>query len=117
MSEHPQIKEEFDERLVDALKKALQYDGTDRPALVARIPVICNDIRLIKERGDSIMNWIRASALTLVMAIVAVAVAWGSLSNQVKTNTQRISEFNLKQNADIESAVQKGVEQALKNMR
>lgn len=35
-------------QLVEALRDALTYPGDDRPALVARIPVICNDIRWIK---------------------------------------------------------------------
>ncbi len=33
---------------IQALHEALTYSGGDRPALVARIPVICNDIRWIK---------------------------------------------------------------------
>lgn len=41
---------EIDEnKLIEGLKKALTYDGPDRPALIARIPVICNDIRWIKQ--------------------------------------------------------------------
>ena len=41
-------KDELTEALTEALKNALTYDKPDRPALVARIPVICNDIRWIK---------------------------------------------------------------------
>ena len=43
------------EELAATLKEALTYDKPDRPALVARIPVICNDIRSIRED----ISWIK----------------------------------------------------------
>lgn len=78
------------EQLVSALKAALTYDGPDRPALVARIPVICNDIRdlkiavanmekmTIKQTGD--IKWLKwlggafASAAGL-LALKAIGIA------------------------------------------
>ncbi len=36
------------EATIAVIQEALTYGGNDRPALVARIPVICNDIRWIK---------------------------------------------------------------------
>lgn len=40
--------EYLENNLANILKEALTYPGDDRPALVARIPVICNDVRWIK---------------------------------------------------------------------
>lgn len=57
-----QSKKEDHESLIKALQKALVYPGNDRPALVARIPVICNDIRDIKND----LKWIRL--ITIGMA-------------------------------------------------
>ena len=51
-----------DAQLINALKEALTYDGGDRPALVARIPVICNDIRQLREGMIELKNnqaWIK----------------------------------------------------------
>ena len=39
---------------IDAMKEAFTYDKPDRPALIARIPFICNDIKQIKEDLSSL---------------------------------------------------------------
>lgn len=53
-----------EDKFLQKLREALTYDGQDRPALIARIPVICNDIRDIKtaliriETNYTWMKWI-----------------------------------------------------------
>ncbi len=36
-------------KIVDAIRRDFEYDGPDRPALIKRIPVICIDIKEIRQ--------------------------------------------------------------------
>ncbi len=36
-------------KIIDAIRKDFEYDGPDRPALIKRIPVICVDIKEIRQ--------------------------------------------------------------------
>lgn len=36
-------------KIIDAIRKDFEYDGPDRPALIKRIPVICIDIKEIRQ--------------------------------------------------------------------
>lgn len=55
------------EKMVAAIEKALTYKGNDRPALVARIPVICNDIRWIKRGIFAIFALIGSLLVALIL--------------------------------------------------
>ncbi len=57
--------------LIESLKEALIYPGNDRPALVARIPVICNDIREI--RRD--IWWVKWLVMGMVGGIGAIFIS------------------------------------------
>lgn len=58
------------ERLATVLREALTYDGSDRPALIARIPVICNDIRWIKQAVLALLGGVGALFVAVVGAIL-----------------------------------------------
>lgn len=68
---------------IEQLQKALTYDGADRPALVARIPVICNDVREIKDALITMNNtmwWqsrIAAVAGTVILTLLAAFISAG----------------------------------------
>ena len=64
-------KEKDLENLAKVLREALTHDAPDHPALVARIPLICNDIRDIKNS----MQWHRWLLLGIVGGIGAIFVA------------------------------------------
>lgn len=65
-------------KLAEVLREALTYDGADRPALVARIPVICNDIRTIKDdlRGmkDNLTWFVRIIVGAVILALIALVL-------------------------------------------
>lgn len=69
------------EKLAKALKEALTYDGTDRPALVARIPVICNDIRSIKESVQELKDnqkWVTRLIIgAVILALIGLVLKGG----------------------------------------
>lgn len=56
--------------IIQGVKEALTYEGDDRPALVARIPVICNDIRDIKND----LKWIKWLGYGIVGGIGLIAL-------------------------------------------
>jgi hypothetical protein len=69
-AEH-RVLEVMQDKLVEALKQALTYPGEDRPALVARIPVICNDVRDIKND----LGWIKKALIGIIASIGSILVA------------------------------------------
>lgn len=42
-------------KIVDELRKDFEYDGPDRPALIKRIPIICVDIKEMRQD----ISWIK----------------------------------------------------------
>ena len=91
-------KDKFDEeKLIKALREALTYSGEDRPALVARIPVICNDIREIRnaqeaavKSSEELTKWLRNVSFGLFTAPIAAAVTWGVYSQKVEQSAKNI---------------------------
>lgn len=67
------------EELVNALKEALTDNSPDGWALLKRVPLICNDIRLIK--------WALGTCATLGTLIVLPILAW-MLLEIINNNTQ-----------------------------
>lgn len=59
-----------EERFIKSLQKALTYEGDDRPALVARIPVICSDIRDIK----SDLRWMKYLGGAILSGVALLAL-------------------------------------------
>ena len=79
-------------QLVAAVREALD-PGEGGVALIKRIPLICNDILAIRKSNEAIINWIKGSAVVILFALVSVAVAWGTINNQVATNTKNIEHL------------------------
>lgn len=61
------------DRLAGVLHNVLTYDKPDRPALIARIPVICNDIRDLTEDVSAIKDNLKWG-VRLILGAVIVAI-------------------------------------------
>ena len=109
-----QVKKEQHDAFVSALQQVLTAGEKDSAFLrLQRVPFICAKVDAIEERGKSTMTWIRGTAVTILLAIIGMAAAWGSLRNQVDTNTKNIDKL---QPEAIQAAVQQGTADALKNV-
>lgn len=64
----------FQPSLIDALKEALVYPGNDRPALVARIPVICNDLRWIKRALYGLYALIGTGIIGIILSNLGASI-------------------------------------------
>jgi hypothetical protein len=73
-AEHQALVIALKEAIVEPLQQALTYDKPDRPALVARIPVICNDIKTMKDDIKSISDNITWGVRIVVGAVVLALI-------------------------------------------
>lgn len=44
--------DEIAKTIADDIRRDFEYDKPDRPALIARIPVICSDMKMMREKQE-----------------------------------------------------------------
>lgn len=122
---------QIEQAVFDAMNKIFKEGDINDPRFMNvihnQLPVLCvrvnamdqNIERIAKnseaaaKRNRQNMRWLRGTAVTVVLAIIGFAVAWGSLSNQVANNTKDIDKL---QPDAIQATVHQATVDALKEV-